>query len=566
MIIQTNMQSMQAGRQLKSITNNKQKTIEKLSSGLKINRAADDAAGLCISEKMRAQIRGLDQSIENLQDGISLVQLADGALNETHAILQRMNELSVQAANGTNTEKDREAIDVEMQHLISEVDRIAYTTNYNKEIFPLLGGSRENHYSAGAGTVNKLGNHRVLTGPFPFPYREGEGGLAFEAVTDSGVTGVGSIGGGSSGAMIKVTDAGGREVKVMLNRDTNFPGSNLTVTVNPDKTVNYDYNDGTISFSVVQSVSTFDEVDADNLKGNSFFDVQYTFQNTSAVSLNYDLAVAVDNFAGNFDRIPYYLNGVPKTGQMKENIPAGGDQYQIVTPPVASGGLTCEVITRLSGNGIMDPADKFMMIGDMNNPGDIGVIWNDLYSPNQTSTGSGGGLRYADEVCGMWLNRSAPPGGSYTTNLLQGITYNVKASTVNTTGRSGELWIQAGANSGQGFYVPLVNATAKNLKIENANVLTAQDAKNAITTVGNAIKTVNSFRGTFGAYQNRMEHAVSINGNSMENTQAAESVIRDADMAEEMVDFSKVNILSQAAESMLAQANKMPEMVLKLLQ
>ncbi len=138
MVIQHNLLASNANRQLGIVKNNISKSTEKLSSGYKINRAADDASGLSISEKMRKQIRGLSQAAENIQDGISLCQVADGALNETIDILQRMNELSIQSANGTNSSNDRKDIQLEISQLISEIDRIASTTKFN-EIYPLLG-------------------------------------------------------------------------------------------------------------------------------------------------------------------------------------------------------------------------------------------------------------------------------------------------------------------------------------------------------------------------------------------------------------------------------------------
>ena len=131
MIIQHNMQAANANRMLGSVVTSQAKSTEKLSSGYRINRAADDAAGLSISEKMRGQIRGLDQASTNAQDGISLIQTAEGALNETHAILQRMRELAVQSANDTNVQKDRDAIQEEIDQLASEIDRIATTTQFN---------------------------------------------------------------------------------------------------------------------------------------------------------------------------------------------------------------------------------------------------------------------------------------------------------------------------------------------------------------------------------------------------------------------------------------------------
>lgn len=566
MVIGNNIQGLQASLQIKKLQNEKLKVQGKLSSGYQVNQASDDAAALSISEKMRSQIRGLNQGIDNLQTGISMTQVADGALVETHAILQRMNELSVKAANGTNTSKDRQSIQDEMDQLMNEADRIAYATNFNDEIYPLLSEIKDVKYQPGAGTINKLNDYTVSTGPGGAPLRTGAGSMSFTAIAGGALPAdAGSIGNGSTGAIIKVMDGFGNEAKVMLNRDA-VPPTNLSVTVNPDKSVLYQYNDGTINFEVLQTVSTYEEVDEVNLKGNTFFDVNYTFKNTGTTNLNYDFAVAVDNFAGNFNTTPYYLNGVPKTGQMKENIPGGAGNYQIVTPPVTTGGLECEIITRLGGDGIKDDADKFMMLGDMNNPSDKNVIWNDIYSSQQTTTGTGTGNYYADEVYGMWMNRSAPPGGTHTTNILQGISYKVEPSKANAVNHPKDIWIQSGPSANDGFHLPLVDATAKNLKIDKQNVLTVEGARKTMKLVENAIDIVSGFRAQFGSYHNRMEHSIRNAGNASENTQSAESSLRDADMAKEMVDYQRVNLLSQVSESIFAQVNKDKQSILKILQ
>ena len=142
MVVQHNMQAMNANRMLNVTTSQQAKTTEKLSSGYKINRAADDAAGLSISEKMRKQIKGLDQASTNAQDGISAVQTAEGALTEVHSMLQRMNELAVQAANGTNSESDRTSIQNEIDQLTTEIDRVAETTKFN-ETYLLKGNGKK---------------------------------------------------------------------------------------------------------------------------------------------------------------------------------------------------------------------------------------------------------------------------------------------------------------------------------------------------------------------------------------------------------------------------------------
>ncbi|MCO1601333.1 flagellin N-terminal helical domain-containing protein [Desulfosporosinus nitroreducens] len=391
MIINHNMASLNTYRQLSSNNNATSKSLEKLSSGLRINRAGDDAAGLAISEKMRGQIRGLDQATRNAQDSISLIQTAEGALNETHSILQRMRELAVQASNDTNTTSDRDEIQKEVNALTDEIDRIANTTEFNTQ--KLLDGSKT--------------------------------GLRDE---------------------IKGT------VTVQLNTQ-----ADVTVTLS--------------SASITSTITA--------------------------------------------------------TGTI--------------------------VITRTKiGTGI---SGSNYTVGD---PNALGISSGDITGAALSALAFGGG---SFDVSGL-------------ENLKVGesITISFRKYEAEVTDSADSLSMQIGANSGQNILVGLndMKATAIGVRDDASgdalDMSTSLNATAAVTSINNAIELVSGERSKMGAIQNRLEHTINNLGTSSENLTAAESRVRDVDMAKEMMNFQKNNILSQAATAMLAQANQQPQGVLQLLQ
>jgi flagellin len=356
---------MNSNRQLGITTSGQAKSAEKLSSGYRINRAGDDAAGLKISEKMRSQIRGLDKASTNAQDGVSLIQTAEGALNETHSILQRMNELAVQGANDTNQSIDRDAINQELTALTDEIDRIASTTQFNKQ--NLIDGS--------------------------------------------------------------------------------FTGRNLQVGANQNQKI-------TINIAAM---------------------------NAKAIGLK---SISVAKTSG------YYAT----------------NEVTTVTKAATSGALRTCVKQAASKNATVTAA----------------------LSTNGTST--------------YYLT---PNGTKVTSSATVRTCYGNKASI-----------------AAQVFYVASKDAVT----VSRANVSDYQQAQGTIEMVQNAINNVSSQRSALGAIQNRLEHTIANLDNISENTQSAESRIRDTDMASEMVTYSKNNILAQAGQSMLAQANQSTQGVLSLLQ
>ena len=377
MRINNNVMALNAHRQLSINQTNASKSMERLSSGMRINRAGDDAAGLAISEKMRGQIRGLKQAMRNAQDGISLIQTAEGALNETHAILQRMRELAVQASNDTNNEVDRAEIQKEINQLIDEIDRIGNQTEFNTKT--LLDGGFSAKFHIGANSTQSIEL---------------------------------SIG----------------------NMKTDNIGEGTAIVFKADSALDYDTTD----YSSTNSTTFTVTVDGTEYK----------------VTLNKDY----------------------------------NDRASVVDA----------INEQLAGSGVTAL--------------DNGTNAIDLTSEKAFTVGSTDATE-TTVTTGAMLN-----------------TLKVDPESVTTGG-----------------------------------VLTQSDADSAITAINNAIETVSAERSKLGAYQNRLEHTIANLGTSAENLQAAESRIRDLDMAEEIMAFTKNNILQQAATAMLAQANMAPQSVLQLL-
>ncbi|MEA4902169.1 flagellin [Desulfitobacterium sp.] len=385
MIINHNMAALNTYRQLSANNTNTSKSLEKLSSGLRINRAGDDAAGLAISEKMRGQIRGLDQATRNAQDSISLIQTAEGALNETHSILQRMRELADQASNDTNTKTDREEIQKEINSLTDEIDRIANTTEFNTQ--KLLNGDKKG-----------------------------------------------------------LVEAANAETSIQLNSKANITISSGTAT--------------DITTSATITITRTNEA-----SGATFDSSEFT----------------------------------------------------------------------------------------VGNPGGVGFTFTDgdtLVFAGKTIELSGGTLA--------------------SLSVGESVTISVKAAVAASTEVTDAFSMQIGANSGQNILLGINSMKADDIGVRQTNgkALDVSDYKNAtaaITAINNAIETVSAERSKLGAVQNRLEHTINNLGTSSENLTSAESRIRDVDMAKEMMNYQKNSILSQAAQSMLAQANQQPQGVLQLL-
>ena len=485
MVVQHNMQAMNANRMLNITTGAQSKSTEKLSSGYRINRAADDAAGLTISEKMRKQIRGLDQASTNAQDGVSSVQTAEGALTEVHSMLQRMNELAVQAANGTNSkESDRQAIQDEIDQLTTEIDRVAETTKFN-EIYLLKGdnASTKNVYMKGhdAGLKGAL-TDSAKSATFVMDDLE-----AGDKVTIAGKEY--SIGSTAAEAKALIAD----------------PGNGKSSTVKIDGTeYTLDHTGANLAIKKDGTAVT---------KG----DLGITTGTTT------DPATLAD------------LQGVVKDGSVVE---ADGKKYTVMTDAKKADGT--------QGADGIDDDDSSVISKDVAET----KITAELTAANNIGT-----VDQAATVAKTAAN------GKTTYTITKGF-----ATVADTL--SFNLHVGADADMTNKITVDIDTMNSANLGIKGLNVTeaTGTAATYAVDAISDAIAKVSSQRSALGAVQNRLEHTIDNLDNIVENTTTAESRIRDTDMAEEMVEYSKNNILAQAGQSMLAQANQSTQGVLSLLQ
>ena len=461
MVVQHNMQAANANRMLNITTGAQSKSTEKLSSGYRINRAADDAAGLSISEKMRKQIRGLDKASSNAEDGVSSVQTAEGALTEVHSMLQRMNELAVQASNGTNSDTDRGAIQDEISQLTTEIDRVAETTKFN-ETYLLKGGN-------GTKDVYMNGHDAGLKG----------------TLTDSATTATFKVAAGALDAGKSVT-IGGKDYTIGSTKAEakTFIGQAAkgnTVTI-----------DGT-TYTVIEDSGTEDTA-TNKLK---LATIQGKIDDGSTVE----------------------YNGTKMTA-MKD-----GDN-----------------------NGV-DDADSSVISA---------AHAVDLMEKELTAANNIGATKTA---------ATAEKAADYTSK--DGVTFNIKKGTAEVADKlSFSLHVGSDADMTNKITVDIETMNSSYLGIKGLNVNDDSGIAGtyAIDAISDALQKVSEQRSSLGAVQNRLEHTIDNLDNVVENTTTAESRIRDTDMASEMVNYSKNNILAQAGQSMLAQANQSNQGVLSLLQ
>ena len=486
MVVQHNMQAMNANRMLNVTTGQQAKSTEKLSSGYRINRAADDAAGLTISEKMRKQIRGLDRASTNAEDGVSSVQTAEGALTEVHSMLQRMNELATQAANGTNSkDSDRQAIQDEIDQLTTEIDRVSETTKFN-ETYLLKG-------DAGTKTINMKAHDAGLKGTLT---DNGDGTATFvmDALNAGDKVSIGgknyTIGGEDADVTSMLTAAG----------ITGKAGDK--VTINGKEYTFFDKaSDGKTG-----------------LKNTGYYETAPDKADATTASPTYADNTAIVGATGTISV------GTKSVTKMKD---AGADGIDDTDTTVISKKKAYELASK--------ELLKANQIGDTEGNAKVGV----------------GAVDTAVDLTN----------GNGTFKIQTG-----SAKVANTLSFS--LHVGSDADMTNKIQVDIDSMDSASLGIKGINVKddSGNAATYAIDAISDAISKVSSQRSSLGAVQNRLEHTINNLDNVVENTTTAESRIRDTDMASEMVNYSKNNILAQAGQSMLAQANQSNQGVLSLLQ
>ena len=565
MIVQHNMSAMNANRMLGITNSSLAKSTEKLSSGYKINRAADDAAGLSISEKMRSQIRGLNKASDNAQDGISLIQTAEGALNESHSILQRMRELSVQASNGTETDDDREAVQKEISQLQDELTRISSTTEFNT--MKLLDGSLGSKSASSQGAVLTGTNVATFsaTGLDSNSVKKDLSGLAGTTVKDTfeidGQKFTIDWSKGKAKAFASKysvdlanmtesqTKALASDLETLLNESAADAGVSGTVKVaykaDGQITVTSNNNGEKSSFGFVGTDATTvgDGANATDSLGA----VMFSGTAGANAAKTADATMKIANTIANNSTFTMTINGTEVQAKITAAINEGDDMKAAATTIQDAVQTAVDAYNTAMGTGTTTEA---------------------LTKTDFTVTANKDGsfnIEYAgDKEVSFSFGEATVNGLTGTTATKLGLTNKQSASATSNKG----IELQIGANEGQTmeFTIDDMSAAALGVAGNKVDLATQDGAQKATTTIDAAIKKVSAQRSKLGAVQNRLEHTIANLDTASENTQTSESRIRDTDMAEEMVAYSKNNILLQAGQSMLAQANQSNQGVLSLLQ
>ena len=659
MVVQHNMQAMNANRMLNVTTSTQAKSTEKLSSGYKINRAADDAAGLTISEKMRKQIKGLDQASTNAEDGVSAVQTAEGALTEVHSMLQRMNELAVQASNGTNSESDRSAIQDEISQLTTEIDRVAETTKFN-ETYLLKGNTdgttsdmKINAHDAGLkGVLTDNGDNAIFE--LPKELEKGDkvtiagteytiGDKAGTSTTD-GYDTYANVQNSVISAGDSVTDTSGNTytfVDKIANANDWKEGTKFTITDEQGNSKEY-----TIAAATDLTANKIASTDAEALIAKELANPSHKVtmtayhDGTTTKDVNAEVVASLDSkerssvtWAGkkvsDFAKAADADGGLNSTdGKKVKSVSIGGKDTTITANRPVSSSDIADVVGSMKAGDKLKVGTATLTIADKTdakkgeytvtdalkainvNADDMDAVEFAIKSSNKDGVKMlvSKGIKNdaaADTTPNLnGTNAVTVVGATSSDNNANTITkaeaYEKMAKELQTASSIGtddgaeakvtnhgngkftiekgtasvtdslsfSLHVGADADMTNKITVGIDSMSAAGLGIKGINVKddSGMAATYAIDAIADAVSKVSAQRSSLGAVQNRLEHTIANVDNVVENTTSAESRIRDTDMAEEMVNYSKNNILAQAGQSMLAQANQSNQGVLSLLQ
>ena len=685
--LKANMLAQNASRQLNVATNKKIRNTEKLSSGYKTNRAADDAAGLSMSEKMRRQIRGLHQGAENIQDGVGYVQTADGALNEAQDILQRINELSVKAANGTNNEEDRYYIDREIQELKAELTRIFSTTTYNERKIwepssrKVLDYEKKQavNFRSTSSSIDVTNDNCgiVARGSYQIHASEEDGVYVSWTGYDGNAYQTEPISWNQlrqNNYSFDMSDYFGE--KTEDNKLYNAAGEpvfshQVSFSVQPTATIQ----------DIIQCIDgrTFSSSPSAHMSGR-FEDkngqsVTYGGVTITSVSLNYSAAYASNHNTGtdnsqsknshDFDNADdSFLTPTDSRGTRDASVQSGSSSKGNLTSKPSAANVTAarssnegwqfsfymdgigKVTASSSSASYWAPSDTsdadygewWQWRGASVNgkwveqyrkeaiersiPATLGGVMDALRGNRSSSTpgllttkngGDADGGGYIEINFSLRSENSYTYGKNETSNSVGSFTLRVSVSSQDTEetvlkkiqtalndttildfyttggsssnasayfgtasaakheidapiyGGSCAFFVEAGPEAGEHIDIQYDSLSLLSMGLLNTNTRTAEAANRAIDEVKKGLEIISEQRAAFGAYQNRLEHACNINLNSEENTQSAESEIRDTDIAKMMVEYASQNILSQASASILAQANQQPSFIMQLL-
>ena len=558
MVVQHNLNAINANNKMNINVSGTKKATEKLSSGYQINRAGDNAAGLAISEKMRSQIRGLSQATKNANDGISLIQTAEGGLNETHSIRQRMRELAVQSANGTyQDDTDREAIQLEVDALKSEIDRIASSTEYNgmKLLDGSLGGTTTGTTDFGARYGVLISANTVV---------DGVNNKLKENLSLEGATLTSSVNGVTVTLADTASGVGGE------NAQWDAAGTTLTINLKAGQS----YSQSQIN-DLIKNATMAKADAAGTPQASTPADVElklksgvFTFQKAETFKTSAGVRAASDDT----DLVEYLINGTDQNDGYADTIKFTSNNYgedtrklKIATDVAAGKEWVATTTANNEGTGIKDGEFTLHLA--------TGVEYTEEDIQNLLKQA---GLDYT-----VTLTDSKTPDGDKSF-YAQKVVAEADATAIEIgkttagaglgsdklTGTGKGLTFQIGANGVEDQRVTLSvgDMSSTSIGVGGADVSTQDAANKAIDMVDSAVKTVSMQRAGLGALQNRLEYTVNNLTTTNENLTAAESQIRDTDMATEMINYTKNNILQQASQAMLAQANQQPQAILQLLQ
>lgn len=515
MVLNTNIQSLNSQRHLSNSQSSLNTALERLSSGLRINSAKDDAAGLAISDRMTAQIRGLTQAQRNANDGISMAQTAEGALGKMSEILQRIRELAVQSANATNSASDRKALNDEVGQLVSELQRFASTTQFNGTTL-LDGTNATNTYQVGANA-----NQTIMATTTDFrtdkygAYQVGDATGSNDVAVSYAASGT-TIGAQATGALISASGT------MVLN--------------GPNGTANITCGTGDSAYDMAQKINAKSET---GITAEARTETMLTFEKSGSYSLKVYTTTAANGSGkiddGNIATVSFKIDAA----DTKDGLTAAANAFNEVS---AKSGITAKVADDGKGLVLINDEGKNINVASESttDPGKICMgNTSDAKTCLELASNSKGVLTAAGQVT-LDASRS----------------FSVQAS--------GNLSIRAGVLD----KTSVTSAAAKSSdlqKVASLDISTVKGATQALRTVDKALDAVSSQRAKFGALQSRFEYTVANLSTTIENTTSARSRIQDTDFASETANMTKAQVLQQAGTAMLAQANSLPQSVLTLL-
>ena len=658
MRINHNIPALRSNNQLSSTNSKLDKAIERLSSGKRINSASDDAAGLAISQKMDTQIRGLEQASRNASDGISVIQTAEGALNEVHSMLQRMRELAIQVSNGTYDSVDRSAVQAEVDQLNEEIQRISDTTEFNErkllngeidrrsysntndlDIISVSDTVKPDHYEI---TVTQPGTKATLTSVATTAGVKQANVAPGQKVTlkDNGTIATGAVGTiNINGEEVKITEGDSADVvftKVRELCETVNATCSVVDTNGIAASYSFDGNQTLVFQSKAYGSTAKVEIYCDNIELANLLGIAEDDLGSTNPSYGTDVQATI----GDVGSRKGFTDTATVTGKGNVITVSDSNGFEIKFEPVSEEMIASEplqtaaataagtVIDTLNGT-ITNPADKITdpekaeilekikagnltgavsqlrtivtdaayttaleaAITDISDPKAVLAKAIDDYNAGGTSTvdidsdtaneaikkAIEGDIAGADAILDAFsvdhsnqdvsaiknIYSGAAPSSAFVINNLMN---DIKVAAKVTVLDAGPMDLQIGANEGQMMEVRIPKMDPKSLGIDDINLSTADGAQEAIGKVDAAVNAVSQIRSKLGAYQNRLEHSITNIDTTTENMTESMSRIEDADMAEEMSEYTQQNVLSQAGTQMLAKANQRPETLLQLLQ